>query len=347
MMSPESIPCPQCDGTEENENLLDRRAFLGLVGGAAALAAAGYASPLRAADVAAPAAPVAGPAEALVKELYAGMNEAQRTALVLPWDHREKEGAQLTRHRMYNRFISQRIGNVLTKNQNELVQKIARAICSDEEGFGRIETVVKRDTGGGWNGIGANIFGNPEEGPFAWVLSAHHLTLRCDGDSEPDTAFGGPMYYGHSVEGSSRNNVFNFQTQSVARLFDALSEKQRAQAVINGTPGELYPSIQLRGEEKIPGLVAADLTADQHTLVQSVMRDLLAPFRHEDAEEAMAIVRKTGGLDHLRLSFYKDRRKEDPHAWIFWRIEGPGFVWNYRVLPHVHCYVNIGVNKTA
>ena len=27
--------------------------------------------------------------------------------------------------------------------------------------------------------------------------------------------------------------------------------------------------------------------------------------------------------------------------WHFWRLEGPGFVWNYRVLPHVHCYVNI------
>ena len=25
----------------------------------------------------------------------------------------------------------------------------------------------------------------------------------------------------------------------------------------------------------------------------------------------------------------------------FWRLEGPGFVWNYRVLPHVHTYVNI------
>ena len=27
--------------------------------------------------------------------------------------------------------------------------------------------------------------------------------------------------------------------------------------------------------------------------------------------------------------------------WHFWRLEGPGFVWNYRVLPHVHTYVNI------
>jgi hypothetical protein len=31
----------------------------------------------------------------------------------------------------------------------------------------------------------------------------------------------------------------------------------------------------------------------------------------------------------------------DNMRWHFWRLEGPGFVWNYRVLPHVHTYVNI------
>jgi hypothetical protein len=77
------------------------------------------------------------------------------------------------------------------------------------------------------------------------------------------------------------------------------------------------------------------------------MRGLLAPFRHEDADEAMRILGHTGGLDHLRLAFYKDHRQKDDHEWAFWRIEGPGFVWNYRILPHVHCYVNIGVNHSA
>ena len=42
-----------------------------------------------------------------------------------------------------------------------------------------------------------------------------------------------------------------------------------------------------------------------------------------------------------RLAFYQDRRMKDEKHWHFWRLEGPGFVWNYRVLPHVHTYVNI------
>ncbi len=340
-----SLPCPQCEAIEQSNLLLPRRRFLGKAG--AALAATNFVPSLRADALAPPTTKPAGPAEALVREFYDGLTESQRKILVLPWDHREKPEAQPTRLRMYNRAISQPVGRTLEPKQRELVKEIVRKITADEEGFRRIETVINHDTGGGWNGIGANVFGDPDRGPFAWVLTAHHLTLRFDGDSEPDTAFGGPMYYGHIIDGRKPENVFNFQTQSVRKLFDALTEPQRQKALVNGQSGELYPSVQLRKEEKIPGLIAADLSDEQHTLVKSVMRDLLSPFRHEDADEAMSILNRTGGLDHLRLAFYKDHRQKDDHEWAFWRIEGPGFVWNYRILPHVHCYVNIGVNHVA
>jgi len=142
MISCDSIVCPQCDETGENTSLLGRRKFLGLVGGAAALAAANYVSPLRAADLVAPTTKPARPAEALVREFYDGLTETQRRIVVLPWDHRVKEGAQLTRLGMYNRAISQPIVRVLEPNQRELVQKIVRNICADDEGFKRISTVV-------------------------------------------------------------------------------------------------------------------------------------------------------------------------------------------------------------
>jgi hypothetical protein len=70
------------------------------------------------------------------------------------------------------------------------------------------------------------------------------------------------------------------------------------------------------------------------------MRDVLSPFRREDADEVMDILRRNGGLDRIHLAFYRDRGTTGTN-WHFWRLEGPGFVWNYRVLEHVHCYVNI------
>ena len=60
----------------------------------------------------------------------------------------------------------------------------------------------------------------------------------------------------------------------------------------------------------------------------------------------MQIIEATGGMKEIHLAFYQegaeaegDGTEEQP--WSFWRLEGPGFVWNYRVLPHVHTFVRI------
>jgi len=71
------------------------------------------------------------------------------------------------------------------------------------------------------------------------------------------------------------------------------------------------------------------------------MRDILSPYRKEDADEVMDIVKANGGLEQMHLAFYEDMQMNDQKPWHFWRLEGPGFVWNYRILPHVHTYVNV------
>ena len=92
-----------------------------------------------------------------------------------------------------------------------------------------------------------------------------------------------------------------------------------------------------------PGISFGELNRGQRQLVTQVMRDVLSPFRREDTDEVMQIVRRNGGLERIHLAFYRDRGATDANRWHFWRLEGPGFVWNYRVLPHVHTYVNIAV----
>jgi hypothetical protein len=71
------------------------------------------------------------------------------------------------------------------------------------------------------------------------------------------------------------------------------------------------------------------------------MREILSPYRKEDVDEVMAIIKESGGMEKIHLAFYKDGKMTDQQPWHFWRLEGPGFVWNYRVLPHVHTFVNI------
>ncbi len=120
-----------------------------------------------------------------------------------------------------------------------------------------------------------------------------------------------------------------YEQRSAAAMVAAVAEV--------GFPAEMLVDLDGAG----PGIAFADLKKDQQKQVESVMRTLLEPFRKEDADEVMQVIKANGGMEQLHLAFYGDGRNRDEARWHFWRLEGPGFIWNYRVLPHVHCYVNI------
>ena len=334
-----SQDCPDCDPTE-----IGRRRFMRVVGtSATGLAAVGVA-PLGA--FAAPQSTVkrkAKPAEALIRELYAGMNSWQRENLVYDWNHGAGGHGSATRLRIYNRSLGVVIGEAYTRSQRELVEKILKSISSGEAGYEKISRGGRWDTNGGLLNCGAHIFGDPtKNGKFSFVFSGHHMTIRCDGNSEPNAAFGGPIFYGHSPQGYSKRNVFHDQTEHVKAVFETLDAKQRQRAIVSGSPGQGQRSVQFRGKNaRMPGIGADEITAPQMKLVESVMRELLAPYRKEDVDEVMQIVKKNGGMEKLHLAFYGGRNATAREPWDYWRLEGPGFVWSFRVLPHVHTYVNI------
>jgi hypothetical protein len=342
--------CPECDDFREPA-VPHRREFLRVAGlGTASLLGLGGARVLGADDKKVkPAERPGKAAEELVRELHAGLSADQKKDLMFPFDHGADNGKRTpSRLRMYNApFAGKSIGRAYTKPQQELVERILKAMCSDDEGYRRISRGGRFDTGGGLLGCGAHLFGDPtSKEPYAWMFSGHHLTIRCDGNFEDGVAWAGPLYYGHSVQGYSRGNVFNYQTRSVLKLFDALSDKQHKQAIMRGNPGEGEAGFRPRAKgAPTPGVTFEDLTADQRKLVEKVMADLLSPFRKEDGGEVLAILKANGGLDRLHMAYYEDARMRDGERWHFWRLEGPGFIWNYRVLPHVHCYVRI--NKTV
>lgn len=314
----------------------------GMMGGAALLSPA----TLRAAPAAAPAAPAraAKPAEELIRELFATLTAQQKTEMVRPWDHGAEKGGMPTRLKTHNAApLGKKLGEQFTKPQQELIERTFRAILSGDEAYDRISRRGKWDSSGAFDGNGIAIFGDPSgKDPFSWVFAGHHLTLRCDGNSQPNTAFGGPMYYGHSANGHSEVNVYNDQTREVMGVFDMLNAAQQKQAIIVGSPGDGVGALKAKLVEKpSTGLGYGDLDESQRTLVAGVMRKLLSPFRQEDGDEVMQLIQTNGGMEKLRLAFYKDDAEKGNDRWDAWRIEGPGFVWNYRVLPHVHCFVNV------
>ncbi|MCS7045703.1 MAG: DUF3500 domain-containing protein [Gemmataceae bacterium] len=348
-MTEKKFSCPECESTEP----VDRRAFLSAVGGTAVtlvgLEALPLASRAKADGPAAVRAP--RPAEDLIRELYASLSDAQKSRVVLPWNHgvNPQGGGTPTRLRFFNAaiFSDRKIEDVYTPAQTELCERILRGICNGDEGFRLISRAGTWDNTATFGRCGAYIFGDPTgDNQFAWVFTGHHLTVRCDGNSEPDAAFGGPLYYGHSPDGWSQRNLFYPQTLAAKDLFESFNPGQRQQALVAGSPGEGEGSVRFRPRgQRFPGLAAAQMTHDQRALVERLMRSVLSPYRAEDAEEVMQLVRRNGGLEQLHVAFYRDPGSNEDARWTFWRIEGPGFVWNFRVLPHVHTYVNIGIPR--
>jgi hypothetical protein len=338
MQNNTSRPCPECDG-------LDRRGFIRTLAFGGAALTAGSASLLLPgnawADSKKPMPRVANPdAEDLVKELFASLTDTQKKAVVKPWEHPARRSVNP------NKALDKTIGAVYTKEQQDLVQKIVRSIASDDKGWHQISRGGTWDATKSFDRMGADIFGDPSTGKFAFLCTGHHLTVRCDGDSEDGAAFGGPIYYGHSPNGYSPKNVFSYQTQQVIKAYQALDEKQRKQATVAmGNPGEGAKSIQLKKDAKLSGIAYSELTKDQQELFEQVMKNVLSPFRQQDGAEVVAIIKAMGGMNKVHMAFYSEEyentQTSEKQPWSFWRLEGPGFVWNFRVLPHVHTFVNI------
>jgi len=324
-------PCPDC-GERVPAEPVDRRRFLKMTGAAAAALAVSRFPAARAQDAS------NKKAEDLIKELYSSLNPDQKKGIVHPFEAPE-------RLKIYNAALKMKIGDAYTKPQQDLVGRILRSIASDENGYNQLTRGGTWDASKSFEACGADLFGDLD-GKYTWVFTGHHLTIRCDGNTTEGVAFGGPLYYGHSPNGYSDKNLFFYQTKSAMGVFDALTEAQRKVAVVKGTnPGEGAESIKFRpaGEAR-PGISAADLSKEQKALVEKVMRDVLSPYRKEDADEVLQVIKTQGGMDKINLAFYEEHDTTAKQPWSFWRLEGPGFVWNYRVLPHVHTYVNISSN---
>ena len=322
--------CPDCDST------LTRRDFVRAAGRAALAAGA---VPLLISPRRAMAAPKpSSAAETAAKQFYEALTAEQKKTICFPFDH------ELRRRISANWHVTKpQIGDdFYTVEQRGLIDEILRGVTS-EDGYDRLQQQMEYDDGG-VNFYSVGVFGEPGAGGFEWMMTGRHLTIRADGDSVENAAFGGPMIYGHGEE-DPKDNLFHYQTKQANEVFAALDSKQREKALIAEAPRE--NQVPLQGDSgRFPGITVGELSSDQRELVESVIRVILAPYRKEDVDEALALLKSGGGLEKLHMAFYKQGDLNDDGVWDIWRVEGPTFVWHFRGAPHVHTYVNIGRAST-
>jgi hypothetical protein len=320
--------CPDCAG-------FSRRDFLKTTATASA-ALAGIPIIGRAAETAAPKS------ETLVTTLYKSFTDAQRQALCFAWDNPLRTEVDANWH-----VTDQHIGQFLSPDQNQMVKEIFLGLHSPEYAE-KVIKQVEHDSGRkGFGDSSIALFGEPGSGKFEFVLTGRHCTRRCDGDSTEGAAFGGPIFYGHAAQGFNEKpdhpgNAYWYQAVRANEVFQMLDGKQRDLALRSkGRLEQGTETVKLSGKAGgLPGIPLTGLTADQRDHVRKVMADLLAPFRKQDADEALRYI-EAAGFDKLHMAFYKNQDIGNDGVWDVWQLEGPNMVWYFRGDPHVHVWVNI------
>ena len=235
------------------------------------------------------------------------------------------------------------IGDFYTDQQRELIRGVFEGIIHPSW-HDRFDQQLDDDAGGFGNEQSIAIFGKPGEGKFELVMTGRHMTLRCDGNSAPHVAFGGPIFYGHAPdfnEGPKHpTNVFWHQAVAANDLYQVLDGKQQKQARVARTPRE--QAVGFKGNKsKFQGLPVADMSSDQQEGLQKVLQTMTEMYRQSDQDEVTQCLKAQGGLEACHLAFYTDNDLGKDGVWDNWRLEGPSFVWHYRGAPHVHVWVNV------
>ena len=110
------------------------------------------------------------------------MTADQRRLVVRPWNagvNNAGQGIPL-RHRMYNTPMGSRIGVVYTRPQQELNQRILRALAGDEDGYRQLTRGGTFDASHSFDACGADLFGGMGE-PTVGVgvhRPPHYRSLR-------------------------------------------------------------------------------------------------------------------------------------------------------------------------
>lgn len=324
--------------SQQNPLRSDRRHFLAQSAVAAA-ATAGAASSLRA-DSVSESTP-----ESLVKALYERLSEDQKSKVCYDWNFIDPKRG-LLRTRVANNWMitPQEInGDFYTAEQRDIIRKIFEGMIVPEW-HPKFDKQLEDDAGGFGEEQSIAIFGNPGDGKFEFVLTGRHMTLRCDGNSAENVAFGGPIFYGHAPGGDEEadhfGNVFWHQALEANKIYTMLDGKQRKVAEVPKTPREQQVGFQGR-DGRFAGIPVTDLSSDQREQMQLTLQTLVEPFRASDRQEALECIKAQGGLDACYLAFYTDHDIGNDKVWDNWRLEGPSFVWHFRGAPHVHVWVNI------
>ena len=256
-------------------------------------------------------AELAGGPETLVQSFFASLTPEQMSAVVFPFNHKERLRVENNWH-----ITKPTLSQFFNADQQAMVREIFDGLHAEpyrqqvRQQFIDDNTTQRNSTPEqAFGSASVALFGTPGTGKFEFVFTGRHCTRRCDGDSVEGAAFGGPIFYGHQAgaefdeAADHPGNVYWFQAKRANEVFAMLDGKQRETALQDQPRRERgTKTVELSGKsEGLEGLAVSDMSADQKGEVRKVLSDLLAPFREVDRQESMRLIEPQ--FDRLRMAF--------------------------------------------
>ena len=333
----------------EHGNALDRRGFI------SSLAAAAVAGPSLLLPSPASAAPTPkSAAETAVKAFHDTLSDSQKKTICFAWDHTDPARGLLRTHisNFWHITEPKLTSDFYTKDQRAILFDIFKGVFNPDWHEKMLKQLKDDHDGKPWGaGLTCAIFGKPGTDQFQFAMTGRHMTIRADGNSASHVALGGPIFHGHAASGYTEKvhhpgNIFWHQAEQANKVYTILDGKQQKTALVALRPKDEF-AVPFRGNDpKLDGLPCSEMSGDQKEAVQKTLTSLLEPYRTEDRDKVMECLKKQGGLDKCRLTFYKDGDIGNDGEWDNWRVEGPSFVWYFRGHPHVHIWINVADDPT-
>lgn len=289
--------------------------------------------------------------DSLPMQLYKSLSDAQKQKLCLPVDHPKRQYIS----NWWYVHPEQRIPNSFTLEQQELIRKIFDSLHSPEHQDAVNRQVLIDQYGVEKNAPSAGFFGTPDDENFEFIFTGHHVTRRCNAQSDKGQGFGGaPIFYGHyphPVQNGRENfheakdhpgNPYWYQGKVFNQFVQALDGRQRAMGTVAAEPRSEKPDAVVQIATAKHGLPCSELSGDQKRLLLDTMRSMMAMFREDDVKATIETIRKKKIVDQLQVSWYSGTYDiGSDQVWDTWQIEGPNMVWYFRGVPHIHCYFHL------
>lgn len=278
--------------------------------------------------------------DALAARLFDGLDAGTRERACVPYDHPLRQ--------YHNRGVNGggiEIGiGTFDRAQRRVLTDLLHAGLS-EPGRDRLPEQFFIQ----WLGVhlmNVVVCGNPSEPPYQIVLTGPHLNLRLGGASREGVAFGGPQVYGEQ-RGNERvglpGSVYRFQLEIARRLHDSLSAGEREAATVRRAPPQTQ--IELRGAAgPFDGVAVGSLSAASRAIARELADGMLSTYAGADVEYALACLERNGGTDGLHVCYYEEADDGGGPEPQIVRLEGPAAVLYYRGYPHLHAFVNVGMD---